>query len=307
METKHIQEFITLAELGSSYAAAEKLFVSQSTLLRHIQAIEEEFGKTLFDRSKKGFCLNESGEIFLRFAKKMVMMQALCYQELNQEEKEERVLHLCAQGKIIDLLVGFKKEYPDYVIDYHKCERYLEELRSGKVEIAFLSNLGAAPEGLIAIPCYQEEVLVVCYEGHPLAQRKSVALEELRDERFVTLSEDIVFDDAFLELFSKTGFTQNIAASVPVGSDVLRLVSEKIGICMIHGVLETMPLFPGLRYVPLEPRLKYNVMMCYKNDVPLSRAGAQFVNYAKKWMILHKDVNPSLLNSRPEYEISDIL
>ena len=48
METNYIPEFLALAEYGSSYVAAEKLFVSQSTLLRHVQSIEEEFGVPLF-------------------------------------------------------------------------------------------------------------------------------------------------------------------------------------------------------------------------------------------------------------------
>ena len=70
METKNIQEFLALAELGSSYAAAEKLFVSQSSLVRHIQAIEEEFGVPLFDRTRRGFVLTANGQVFLPYAEK---------------------------------------------------------------------------------------------------------------------------------------------------------------------------------------------------------------------------------------------
>ncbi|MCD8018868.1 MAG: LysR family transcriptional regulator [Clostridiales bacterium] len=75
METKYIQEFLVLAEMESSYAAAEKLFVSQSTLVRHIQGIEDEFGVPLFNRSKRGFVLNDAGRIFVDCAKKIALTQ----------------------------------------------------------------------------------------------------------------------------------------------------------------------------------------------------------------------------------------
>lgn len=47
------------------------------------------------------------------------------------------MIRLCAQGNIMDLLVDFKKEYPQYVIDYHECKGPLEKLRTNDVEVAF--------------------------------------------------------------------------------------------------------------------------------------------------------------------------
>lgn len=297
METKQIQEFLTLAELGNSYAAAEKLFVSQSTLVRHIQGIEEEFGAPLFNRSKRGFLLNDAGKIFLLHARRIAMEEAQCHLELHGSESRPDVVRLCSQGKIIDLLIDFKREYPDYSIDYHKCEQQLKELHSGKVEIAFLSLLGPAPEDLAAIPCYEEDMMVVVYEGHPLAGRSSVTLEELRGERFIALCEDSMLDNTFAEMFDRTGFLQDIAATVPAGSDMMRMVQEKLGIALIHGVLETTPPYPGLVCIPLEPRIRYRIMMCCRKDVPLSKAGQHFVSFARKWLLLHKDVNASLFRN----------
>ncbi len=294
METKNIQEFLVLAELGSSYVAAEKLFVSQSTLVRHIQAIEEEFGVSLFDRTRKGFVLNDAGQKFLPYAKKIALAQAQCYNILNGAGGEPNRIRLASDDKIIDVMIDFLKEYPQYAIDYIKGDNLEKDLLAGKVDVAFLENVTASPEEIISMPFCREEVLVVLYEDHPLAQRQSVRLEELRNEKFIVLCEDIMVDETFLDMFRKVGFYQNTAASVPTGADMIRMVRERLGISMIHGVAEKASPPPGIQCIPLEPRLEYEVRMCYRSNVPLSKAAEQFVAYTKKWRILHKDLDFTL-------------
>ncbi|MCD8014905.1 MAG: LysR family transcriptional regulator [Lachnospiraceae bacterium] len=291
METKSIQEFLMLAKTGSSYAAAEKLFISQSSLVRHIQALEEEFGVPLFDRTRRSFTLNANGKIFLPYAQKMALVQSQCYRELHPEQESSDTIRLASEGKIVDLIIAFKKAYPDYVVDFRKSEDMESDLRDGRIEVAFLSTMTSTHEGLTSIPFYNEEVLAVLYEGHPLADRESVRLEELRDEKFVSLCEDVVFEDAFLERYRMMGFIRKASVSVPVGTDLMRLVKEKIGITLIHGNADATPTYPELKVIRLEPRMQYRVCMCYRSEVRLSQPAQDFVNFAKRWRVRNKDVN----------------
>lgn len=293
METKNIQEFLVLAKTESSYEAAEKLFISKSSLVRHIQAIEEEFKVQLFDRTRQGFTLNANGKLFLPYAEKIALLQSQCYQTLHPEEKSPDVIRLAAEGKIVDLIIDFKKEYPDYIIEYQKSDNIETELRTGGIEVAFLSTMTTSQEDLISIPFYKEEVLAVLYEDHPLASRDSIHLEELKNEKFVSLCEDVLFEDTFLERYRRVGFIRKPTVSVPAGTDLMRLVREGLGIALMHGDAATTPEYPGLKVVPLEPRMQYEIRMCYRNDVPLSRSAEDFVNFAKKWRIHYKDMNVS--------------
>ena len=105
METNYIPEFLALAEYGSSYVAAEKLFTTQSTLLRHIQSIEDEFGMPLFDRTRKGFLLNEAGKVFLPYARQIAGLKNNCYSILHHGEESDSVVHLFAEGKVKKLII----------------------------------------------------------------------------------------------------------------------------------------------------------------------------------------------------------
>ena len=50
MTLRQIRHFIAVAETGSISAAAQAVFISQSTLTLAIQQLEEEIGVSLFNR-----------------------------------------------------------------------------------------------------------------------------------------------------------------------------------------------------------------------------------------------------------------
>lgn len=66
-----IQSFLCVAETGSLSAAARKLGRSQPTLGRQIQALEHNYGSTLFDRHTRGLRLSETGAKLLPMAEQM--------------------------------------------------------------------------------------------------------------------------------------------------------------------------------------------------------------------------------------------
>jgi acyl-CoA reductase-like NAD-dependent aldehyde dehydrogenase len=68
MSLRQIRHFIAVAESGSISAAAQAVFISQSTLTLAIQQLEEEIGVSLFNRHAKGMSLTHQGHQFLRQA-----------------------------------------------------------------------------------------------------------------------------------------------------------------------------------------------------------------------------------------------
>ena len=68
MTLRQIRHFIAVAETGSISAAAQAVYISQSTLTQAIQQLEEEIGVALFNRHAKGMSLTHQGHQFLRQA-----------------------------------------------------------------------------------------------------------------------------------------------------------------------------------------------------------------------------------------------
>ncbi|MCD7856811.1 MAG: LysR family transcriptional regulator [Clostridiales bacterium] len=50
MKIEYLEEFVTLADMKYYHTAAGKLFISQSALSKHIQALEASMHVQLFER-----------------------------------------------------------------------------------------------------------------------------------------------------------------------------------------------------------------------------------------------------------------
>ena len=68
MYVKKIRSFIVLATSDSFRDAAEKLNITQPTLTKQIQLLEEIFGFKLFLRDNQGCYLTEEGKIIYKYA-----------------------------------------------------------------------------------------------------------------------------------------------------------------------------------------------------------------------------------------------
>lgn len=74
MEIKYLSEFVTLAKTKNYMEAADILYISQSSLSKHIQSIERELGVTLFDRSTRRVKLSADGNLLLNYAEQITLL-----------------------------------------------------------------------------------------------------------------------------------------------------------------------------------------------------------------------------------------
>lgn len=83
---KDITYVIAVAECRNIHKAAEKLYISQPSLSRYILRIEQKLGMPLFHRKNNGIELTKAGEIYVAYAKEILLLR-------RNMEKELRNLH----------------------------------------------------------------------------------------------------------------------------------------------------------------------------------------------------------------------
>ena len=71
MDWNLIRAYLTVAEHGSTLAAARYLDVTQSTISRHLSELERQLSVQLFDRRKTGLALTDKGHELLDVARQM--------------------------------------------------------------------------------------------------------------------------------------------------------------------------------------------------------------------------------------------
>jgi DNA-binding transcriptional LysR family regulator len=66
-----VRYYLAVAREGSVRAAAERLEVNHSTVLRRIAQLEERLGTQMFEKLPSGYRLTDAGEEVLEFAEQM--------------------------------------------------------------------------------------------------------------------------------------------------------------------------------------------------------------------------------------------
>src|SRR5690625_2396626 len=137
MELRHLITLKTIVERGGFKKAAEHLGYAQSSVTTHIQELEAEVGKPLFDRLGRKVILTHYGERLLSYAIKIIDLHA---QALNPDEEPTGDLIIGISesltiGRIPPILLEYKRSYPKVNLSLKSIENYdvrSEERRVGK-------------------------------------------------------------------------------------------------------------------------------------------------------------------------------
>ena len=288
MDLQLLTEFSVLAETLNFQKAAAQLRISHSTLTKHLQKLEAELGEELLSRTTRSVELSPYGRIYQGYVQKMLTLHAQAQAEMQQLHEEEahvlRMVFLPAPERygLAELIAGFQKAEPDIRIDLLDSDDPRGALLDGRCHLAIaIARTVDLPE-IQCIPYRRDRLAVVFPEAHPLAEAETVAIEQLRQERFI-LHRDYTGNiqsqsDLLRELCSKAGFLPNIVQTVNFSSSMVRLVSQGEGIAVMNR-LHVPTGISGVRVVDLAPEIPFDICLCWMKKQKLSIATQAFLNY----------------------------
>lgn len=284
MNLQYIEEFIELAELQSYGDVAAKLNISDSSLSRHIKALEEDVGVALFDRTSRSVKLNAYGQVFLPYAREFALLRERSLRELEDAKKRSRnTLRVGTHYYIDDLLARFHLHVPDISIprigNVSSTGELLDLLRLGMCEIAFVNEPIDAGDEFVSIPYLTDHYVVILPAAHPFAKRPSLQLHELANEDFISFKTGTPGDARIRRLCHDAGFEPRIVFDGEVASKVAEFVNQGIGLSIVlkKSLQQTAPI--GLCLVDIEPRVPVYVSLCYRRHAPLSAAAERFIEF----------------------------
>lgn len=195
MELRQLKYFVTVATELNFSRAAEKLFITQGTLSQQIKQLEIELGSDLFERDSHSVILTEAGTELLGCARRTLDAAGECSQVVaDLRHGLTGTLNIGATESFSHLLKGTVKDfirlYPGVRVNlmYATATYLMDRLRERRIDLMVSFKPMAANEDIEAVPLFSSRLAVVMRRGHPLADRKSLTLAELRPYRFALLA-----------------------------------------------------------------------------------------------------------------------
>ena len=229
MTIQQLNYVITISEKGSLNKAAEVLFVTQPSLTSAVRELEKELGITLFNRGGKGVTLTNDGAEFIQYARQVVTQYDRLLEKYGKGGNLRKKFGISCQHysfavkSFVEMVKQFDTDEYEFAIRESKTRDVIEDVTTGKSEVGilYLSDFNRKAIGkflkgsqLEFHPLIKCEPYVYLWKGHPLAGKKSIRLEELRD--YPCLSFEQGPSGAFYfaeEILSTYGYIRTIKAT----------------------------------------------------------------------------------------------
>ena len=188
MRIEQLEAFLAINESGNFGQAAKKCGVTQSTISRQIQALENHLGISLFHRQAQAK-LTVGGEQLLPHARKICQewktVEGKITELLSGKQPELCVaaIHSVCAYYLPPILQQFCQTYPEVQLRVTALgsDRALKVLRDGLVDLAIVMNnpyLIKTSE-MIVKPLYEEPIEVLMSANHPLTEYQKVGISDL--------------------------------------------------------------------------------------------------------------------------------
>ena len=195
MTLQQLKYAIAVADNGSMNEAAKKLFISQPSLSGMIKELEEEVDMQIFLRSNRGILITPGGEEFLGYARQVVEQYRLM-EDRFVEKKVKKKFSVSAQHytfavkAFVELVKQVGMDEYEFAIYETKTYDIIQAVKSFKSElgILYINDFNEKvmekllhENSLDCVELFPCQTCVYLWTGHPLAEQKSISMEELKD------------------------------------------------------------------------------------------------------------------------------
>ena len=193
MDIKKLKYFCSVANYLNFSKAAKEHHIAQTAMSRHIAAMEEELGFTLFKRNRNKVELTPAGVAFYKSARNMVDEYDMAQQNgIEIANGEQGVLTVGVGGFDIcyvrALLPRFFKEHPEYMIwlKEYPYDSIVESLLSNDCDVIFCPNSRLNKQTDIRkLVTGRPQNVIAVGEGHPLFAKDELLPEDLHGQTFI--------------------------------------------------------------------------------------------------------------------------
>lgn len=185
MNIRQLKFFLSAADTGSFYSAAEQLYVSRPAVSKSISQLEEEIGQPLFDRNADGVYLTGTGKKLYPKIRRVVENFEALENEMHEMKSGIQTVRIgfCHSTYLLfmDRIQEFIRTHPNIRLELfqYQYEDVLPELKNGHVDLV-ISGYAFQDEALIRQPAYRCQAVWGVQSDSPMGRKGYITEEEIR-------------------------------------------------------------------------------------------------------------------------------
>jgi LysR family cys regulon transcriptional activator len=248
--------------------AAKALFTSQPGVSKAIIELEEELGVDIFTRHGKRIRgLTEPGRLVLESVEP-IMQEIDSLKRIGKEYAAQdsgsftiATTHTQARYTLPKVVQAFMLKFPKVRLSLLQGnpQQIAEMVQRDQADLAIATESIAGISGLITLPCYQWEHVVVVAPDHPLLKSRQVTLEEIAAFPIITYDSAFAGRSKIDHAFALRGLKLDVLLEA-IDADVIKTYVELgMGIGIIAGMAFDAERDKNLRAIPVGHLFGMNV------------------------------------------------
>ncbi|MBU8880447.1 LysR family transcriptional regulator [Bacillus sp. FJAT-29790] len=290
MELRQIQYFMEVAKREHVTEAAVALHVAQSAVSRQIVNLESELGVDLFIREGRNVRLTLIGKIFLEYMEEAISVIENAKREVDEFlDPKKGTIRIgfpssLAAYTLPTAISAFRSRYPEvkYQLKQGSYHQLIEGVIKGEMDMALLGPVPKGEKKVKGNILFTEKIVALLPIKHPLADKKSLKLSELRDASFVLFPNGYILREIIVNACGQQGFQPKVSFEGEDIDAIKGLVSAGLGVTLIPEItlIDSLPR-QTVKIPVIDPQVTRTVGVITPSDremLPTAKLFQEFLN-----------------------------
>lgn len=208
-----LEYLLTFYQEGSLLKASEKLCISQPSLSKGMQKLEDQLGLTIFDRTPNRISLNKNGEALLSYINDIVEMNKKLLEKAKELKDNENVLSIgfTAPGPLYKFPNLFIAGVENFKIttQLDEDESLIKGIINNSYDLIFINN-EITIDGIICQKVMTEKLYISVPSTHFLAHMKNgVHWNDIDGQSFLLYTNIGIWENLLKKNFKKSRFLRS--------------------------------------------------------------------------------------------------
>jgi LysR family transcriptional regulator, transcriptional activator of the cysJI operon len=292
MNMEGLRLFCLVVDEGSISQAARLSFVSQPAVTRQIKQLEDFYKVQLFARDSGKLILTEAGKLLYPYAKEIIYYGKRSIDAVQEiTDSHSSVLQIGASPTIGEyllpqLLGNFMKSSPElkFSISIANTPTILGQLKDNNIDVALVEG-GVSDKTLKKEMFFQDELIIVISLKHRWAERISVSVNELEEEKMIWREADSGTRYIVQKALEEHHVLERIRSTLELGSyqSIKSAVEADLGI----SILPSLTVLKELEYGTLKEikvndlQITRDLHLVQKNQRFKKNSATEFIDFIR--------------------------